>query len=162
EVGPVVDVGPLIPQSAIGFEVLVHRPATNALAELLHDADGLFGCERAHRAAAPVAGQAVLDGGSQRSLVVRSVRDRDRVVLAERQINIDELAACSIEPLPRCRDSLVPVLDRLDALLGEANQRDVARHALPPYISRQVPCADRLIAWCMRRSALTFSRRSST
>src|SRR5438445_91542 len=86
------------------------------------------GARTCHRAAAAVARQAVLKSIAKRDVVVRCLGDRDRVVLAECQVDVDELSAGALEPLPARRDTLVPVLDRLDALLGEADERDVTGH----------------------------------
>src|SRR5882762_3056999 len=104
------------------------------LADLLHDAKRLLGRERAQGAAPPITGHAVFDRAAECDLVIRRFSDRDRVELAEGEVHVDELAARSLQTLFRRGHALVPVLDRLDALVGEVNERDVARHAgSPPF-----------------------------
>jgi len=88
----------------------------------------MSGVERAHRLGSAVADEAALERRAERRIVGRRLRDGDRVVRPEREVDLDERASGLRETLAGGGDPLVPVLDRLDALIGEAHERDVPRH----------------------------------
>src|SRR5712691_182033 len=92
--------------------------------------------ERARRLGAHVALRAAGKRKLRRYLVVRRLRDDDRIQAALHEVERLQLAPERLQELPGLLEPAGALLDRLDALIRVLEQRDVGCHVAPPVLVR--------------------------